>query len=36
LYNRVEIWSEDKWKEYTQRTESQAGDIAERLKEMGI
>jgi len=36
LYNRVEIWDEEKWNEYTQRTESQAGDIAERLKELGI
>jgi len=36
LYNRVEIWDEEKWNEYAQRTENQAGDIAERLKELGI
>jgi len=36
LYNRVEIWDEEKWDEYTQKTQSQAGDMAERLKELGI
>jgi MraZ protein len=36
LYNRVEIWDEDKWQEYQKKTEIGAGDIAERLKEMGI
>ena len=36
LYNRVEIWDEERWNEYKQKTESEAGDIAERLKELGI
>lgn len=36
LYNRVEIWDENKWEEYKQKTEKEAGDIAERLKELGI
>lgn len=36
LYNRVEIWDEERWSEYKRRTESEAGDIAERLKELGI
>ncbi len=36
LYNRVEVWDEQKWKEYQGRTEKQVGDIAERLKELGI
>ncbi|MDD5146515.1 MAG: division/cell wall cluster transcriptional repressor MraZ [Candidatus Pacebacteria bacterium] len=36
LYNRVEIWDEDKWNHYKQQTESEAGNIAERLKELGV
>jgi MraZ protein len=36
LYNRVEIWDERKWKEYKLKTEKEVGDIAERLKELGI
>jgi len=36
LYNRIEIWNESKWKLYKQKTEKSAGDIAERLKELGI
>lgn len=36
LYNRIEIWDEKKWHEYNQKTEKEVGDIAERLKELGI
>ncbi len=36
LYNRIEIWEEKKWNLYKQRTEKEAGDMAERLKELGI
>ena len=36
LYNRIEIWDEAKWTVYKERTEKEAGDIAERLKEFGI
>ncbi|MDD4625041.1 MAG: division/cell wall cluster transcriptional repressor MraZ [Candidatus Paceibacterota bacterium] len=36
LYNRVEIWEEENWKRYKEKTEKEAGDIAERLKELGI
>ena len=36
LYNRIEIWNEDKWKEYSQKTEAGIGDIAERLGELGL
>jgi len=36
LYNRIEIWDEEKWKEYKQKTEKEVGDIAERLKELGV
>jgi MraZ protein len=36
LYNRIEIWDEDNWKEYKNRTEKEAGNIAERLNELGV
>jgi MraZ protein len=36
LYNRIEIWDEIKWKEYKTKTEKEVGDIAERLKELGV
>jgi len=36
LYNRIEIWDENKWNIYKQKTEKEAGDIAERLKELGV
>ena len=36
LYNRIEIWDEKKWNIYKQKTEKEAGDIAERLKELGV
>ena len=36
LYNRVEIWDEEKWNTYKEKTEKSAGDIAERLKELGV
>ena len=36
LYNRIEIWDEKKWREYKSKTEKEVGDIAERLRELGI
>jgi len=36
LSNRIEIWDADKWEEHRKKTETVAGDIAERLKELGI
>ena len=36
VYNRIEIWDEKIWKEYKQKTEKEVGDIAERLKELGV
>jgi len=36
LSNRMEIWDAEKWEEHRKRTETAAGDIAERLKELGI
>lgn len=36
VYNRIEIWDETKWQEYKNKTETAVGDIAERLKELGV
>ena len=36
VFNRIEIWDEKIWKEYKLRTEKEVGDIAERLKELGV
>jgi len=36
LYSRIEIWDEDEWKAYKEKTEKEAGNIAERLNELGV
>jgi MraZ protein len=36
VYNRIEIWDEIRWRDYSQKTEKEVGDIAERLKELGV
>lgn len=36
LSNRIEIWDEEKWQEYKKKTEMAVGDIAEKLKELGV
>lgn len=36
LYNRLEIWDQEKWKEYRAGTEKSSNDIAEKLGELGI
>ncbi|MCX7589595.1 MAG: division/cell wall cluster transcriptional repressor MraZ [bacterium] len=36
LYNRIEIWDEEKWQDYKQKTESRTEEIAERLSDLGI
>jgi MraZ protein len=36
VYDRVEIWDENKWQNYKIKTEKEVGDIAERLKELGV
>lgn len=36
LYDRIEIWDEDEFKKNRKKTEMAAGDIAERLKELGV
>ncbi|MFH1187359.1 MAG: division/cell wall cluster transcriptional repressor MraZ [bacterium] len=33
LYNRIEIWDEEKWEEYKKETEKQSDEIAEKLGE---
>ena len=35
-FKKIEIWDEENWKEYKKKTEMSVGDIAERLKEMGV
>lgn len=36
LYDRVELWDEVEFSQYRKKTEMAAGDIAERLKELGV
>lgn len=36
LYNYIEVWDEDKWREYQQKTEKEVGDMAERLSQLGM
>lgn len=36
LYNRLEIWDERMWEKYKKTTESQSGNIAEALGELGV
>lgn len=36
LYSRLEIWDEESWKKYKEKTEASGDDIAEKLGELGI
>ncbi len=36
LSNRIEVWDSEKWQEYKNKTEQDAGGIAERLQELGV
>jgi len=36
LYSRIEIWDEEVWQSYKKQTEKEAGNIAERLNELGV
>ncbi len=36
LYNRMEIWDSEAWKQYKAKTESASDEIAEKLSELGI
>ncbi|MDP3014999.1 MAG: division/cell wall cluster transcriptional repressor MraZ [bacterium] len=36
LYNRIEIWDSENWKQYKSKTEASSDEIAEKLGELGI
>lgn len=36
VYNRVEIWNDKEWSEYSHRIEKQADSTAEKLGEIGV
>lgn len=36
LYNRIEIWDSESWKQYKTKTESASDEIAEKMGELGI
>jgi len=36
LYNRLEVWDEERWGQYKQRAEKEVGDLASKLGELGI
>ncbi|MFC1632862.1 division/cell wall cluster transcriptional repressor MraZ [Patescibacteria group bacterium] len=36
LYNRIEIWSEDRWQAFKEKTEGNTNAIAEQLGELGV
>ncbi|MFM2381633.1 MAG: hypothetical protein RLZZ76_400 [Candidatus Parcubacteria bacterium] len=36
IYDRVEIWDENKWEEYKRKVEGQADSLAEKLGEIGV
>ena len=36
LYNRLEIWDENGWEKYKNKTEKESEDIAEKLGEIGV
>ena len=35
LYNRLEIWDQEKWVEYTTKTEKESNEIAEQMADLG-
>lgn len=36
LYNRLEIWDEEKWQEYKSKSETDSTNIAEALGDLGV
>ena len=36
LYNRLEVWDEDRWNEYKTKTEKNSNEIAENLSALGV
>lgn len=35
VYNRIEIWDEDQWNQYTDKVMNEADDMAEKLGDVG-
>jgi len=36
LSNKIEVWDQERWQEHKKKTETAVGDIAEKLKELGV
>jgi MraZ protein len=36
LYNRLELWDQKMWSDYTQKSEANSGSIAEQMAELGV
>lgn len=36
LYNRLELWDQKKWEDYTKKTEAESNSIAEQMSELGV
>lgn len=36
IFNRLEIWDSKKWNNYKEKMEKEVGDLASKLKELGI
>ena len=36
VYNRLEVWDEDKWKKYKNNSEKNTDEIAEQLGKLGV
>ncbi len=36
LYNRLEIWDQEKWIDYKKKTEKESNKIAEQMAELGV
>jgi len=36
LYNKIEIWSQEKWETYRQKAEKNVDDLASKLGELGL
>jgi len=36
LFNRLEVWDTQKWETYKNKTEKKVGDLASKLRELGI
>lgn len=36
LYNRLEIWDQEKWQDYTKKSEAESNQIAEQMSALGV